>query len=370
MLAENPTLFIRLHPHVAVVLCWLLLTSAAGARAGEPQSEFTTAPLVERTEPRDLRELLATVPETRPLRVTLTTRETVIGHPWRVYGDTLLLIPPEIYEQDGGAPAAATLLRAPVTQIVQVEQRRSGAASGAGWGARSGAFVGGGLGVLLGAVLVSLSDDDDGVAVPVVMLGLLGGASGAVAGGGIGAGLGALSRDWHSLWPFDESGGAASDAAYGGSAGTRLCLEAGWSVDDDADQGGRGLGGRLLFLRRIGTWLEMGPAIEYHDVSGWYWYQSYYGGTWQNSTSDALGLGLDVRAHGTARGARAFGTFGLGWRAGGDLYLGAHAGGGLRWRAKSGNEIALALRRYFALHRTESETAEFWTLSAGMTFGN
>lgn len=362
----------RIRRQACLVVCVLggaLALSAPPAVAADAAAEFGAPPLVERPQPRELRELLATVDDDLPLRVRLASREVVEGHPWRVYGDTLLLVPPAEFLRLGLAPTPRVLVRAPVAEIVQVQQRRSGLQGGAGWGAKSGVIVGGGLGVLIGVAVAALAEDDDAVVGPVLALGLVGVASGAIVGSGIGAGVGALTHDWYTLWPVAADGEVAPGDADGGPRRTRVCAEAGWSSSVDADIDGRGLGARLGIMRRLGQWAEMGPCLEYHGIEGLADYESYYGGTGQRLTERVFALGLDVRANGGALGARPFASFGLGWFLGDGLYLGVHGGGGVRWRDGGGREYSLALRRYAPLTDTDGDEGHFWSLGAGFTFG-
>lgn len=359
-----------------LLLPMMVLAVASGARADDRSTEFATGPLAEPVAPRDLRELLATVDAKYPLRVTLSTREIIEGHPWRVYGDTLLLVPPTEYAAGIATPDPAHLLAAPVTDIIRVQQRQSGLARGAGWGAKSGALVGGGLGVLLGVVVAAISedgDDDIGDVGVVAMASLMGAGTGALFGSGIGAGVGAMTHDWYTIWPLgDSQGGGHPDGTV---ARTRMCVEAGWSHDTDAIEDGSGPGGRLGILRRLGDRVEMGPFVEYHNIRGlvlneyqyYYPYDDYV--PYPTSTSSQLSLGLDVRVNSTTVGSRPFFDSGIGWCAAGDLFLGAHVGAGLRWRGDNHNEYSLALRRYFALTGTDGERGRFWAVSAGITFG-
>jgi hypothetical protein len=353
-----------------LLLPLMVLALAGSARADDRATEFATEPLAEPVVPRDLSELLATVDAKYPLRVTLSTRETVEGHPWRVYGDTLLLVAPTEYTAGIAAPDAAHLLTAPVTDIIRVQQRRSGLASGAGWGAKSGALVGGGLGLLIGVLVATISEDDDSVAGPIVVISLAGVGTGALLGSGIGAGVGAMTHDWYTIWPLGEDpDGEHPDGAI---ARTRMCVEAGWSHDTEALVDGSGPGARLGILRRLGDRVEMGPFVEYHNIRGliledYDWYYGYE--QYEVSTSSQLSLGLDVRVNSAAVGSRPFFDSGVGWCAAGDLFLGAHLGAGLRWRNEGNTEYSLALRRYFALTGTDGDRGRFWAVSAGITFG-
>lgn len=364
----------------ASALSILLLLPGAGTATPTPDSadaggEFAPAPLVQRPVARDLRELLALIDGTRPLRVTLASRDQAVGHPWRVYGDTLLLVPPAAWEA-GRAPRQADLRGVSLDDIVRVEQSRSGARAGAGWGAKSGALVVGGLGVLVGAAISALSESDSD-ATPIVAFGAMGAAAGALAGGGIGAGVGALGRDWATLWPLAEADGAPPpDGTNGdGPRRTRFRLEGTWSFDDGAEADGHGPGARIGLVRRLSDSLELGPFAEYHDLRGTYWYDSHIegyppGGSFLASRHRLFALGLDVHAHRRGAGARPFGSAGIGWCLGDDLYVGAHGGGGVRWRGRSGHVFSLVVRRYFEVTGTQPREGRFWSVAAGVTFGD
>ena len=362
----------RIRRQACLVVCVLggaLALSAPPAVAADAAAEFGAPPLVERPQPRELRELLATVDDDLPLRVRLASREVVEGHPWRVYGDTLLLVPPAEFLRQGLTPAPRALVRAPVAEIVQVQQQRSGLAGGAGWGAKSGVIVGGGLGVLIGVAVAALAENDDGAVGYVMAFTAMGMGSGALVGGGIGAGVGALAHDWYTLWPFPDDGEAAPNDGDGGPHRTRVCAEAGWSGSVDADIDGHGPGARLAVLRRLGPWAEMGPSLEFHDIRGLADYESYYGEPAQRLVERVYALGLDVRVNGSALGARPFAAVGLAWLLGDGLYLGVHGGGGIRWRDGGGREFSLALRRYAPLTEASDDEGHFWSLGAGITFG-
>jgi hypothetical protein len=365
----------------ASVLAVLLLLPGAGAATPAPggtDGEFTTAPLVEQPVARDLRELLALVDGNLPLRVTLASRDLAVGHPWRVYGDTLLLVPPAAWES-GRTPGPEDLRGVSLDDIVRVEQSRSGARAGAGWGAKSGALVVGGLGLLFGAVVASLSEGDSD-AMPVVALGAIGAAVGALAGGGIGAGVGAgvgaLGRNWVTLWPLADAGGKAPPDVTGGDSlrRTRFQLEGAWSFDDGAEDGGRGLGARVGLVRRLSDAVELGPFAEYHDLRGTYWYDSRFEtepptGGFLAARNGVFALGLDVHAHSRGAGFGPIGSAGIGWSLSEDLYLGAHAGAGARWRGSSGHVFSLLVRRYFEVAGTQAREGRFWSIAAGITFG-
>lgn len=364
----------------ASALAVLLLLTGAGAATpvadgADTDGEFTTAPLVQRLVARDLRELLALVDGTLPLRVTLASRDQAVGHPWRVYGDTLLLVPPAAWEA-GRSPRRADLRGVSLDDIVRVEQSRSGARAGAGWGAKSGALVVGGLGLLVGAAVSALSEGDSD-ATPIVAFGAMGAAAGALAGGGIGAGVGALGRDWATLWPPAEAGGEAPPDGTGGDGGrrTRFRLEGAWSFDDGAEEDGHGPGARIGIVRRLSDALELGPFAEYHDLRGTYRYDSHLeayppGDVFLASRNRLFALGLDVHAHRRGAGVGPFGSAGIGWCLGDDLYVGAHGGGGVRWRGRSGHVFSLVVRRYFEVTGTQAREGRFWSLAAGVTFGN
>lgn len=363
----------------AAALAVLLLLAGAGAAApapdvGDTTGEFATAPLVQKPVARDLRGLLALVDGNLPLRVTLASRDQAVGHPWRVYGDTLLLVAPTAWEA-GQAPRRVDLRGVPLDDITRVEQSRSGARAGAGWGAKSGALVVGGLGLLVGVAVAAISDGDSDV-VPVLAFGAVGAGAGALAGGGLGAGIGALGRDWVTLWPLDAAGEALPQDAAAGDATrrARLVVEGAWSFDDGAELDGRGPGARLGIVRRIGDIFELGPFAEYHDLRGLYRYESIYD-PYPPATGSLAArnrqfiLGLDLRAHGRGEGVRPFGTAGIGWCLGGDFHVGAHGGGGLRWRGRSGHEVSLVVRRYFEVTGARPRQSRFWSVAAGVTFG-
>lgn len=333
------------------LVSWVLLAALATVAHAD---EFTATPLAE--PPHDLRQLLATIDGEHLLSIDLAAGRTVEGYPHRVVADTLLLT-----TEEGAAP----LLRAPLAEIVKIRQRRSGAASGAGWGAVSGVVAGGALGALFGIVVASI-DDDDGAG-PIVAFSLGGVAAGALLGSGIGAGIGAMTHGWRTVYPLDESDDFAS--VDEGSPRTRLCLEPGWNFGVSGVRDSAGLGARLGVLRRLGGRLEMGPFIEYHDISGVREVYPYYGGVYLDQTSRLLAVGIDVRANGTDTGWRPFGTGGTGWCVSNDLYLGGHLGGGIRWRGDSGHEFSLGARRYFSLTGGQARIAQFWSVTAGIAVG-
>lgn len=367
-------------PALAVLLLLGRADAAAPARADDPVGhEFEGMPPSTSSTPpvaRNLRELLALVDGAVPLRVTLSSRDQAIGNPWRVYGDTLLLAPPAEWTA-GRTPERATLLAAPLPDIIRVEQLRSGVRAGAGWGAKSGALVVGGLGLLVGTAVSALTDGDSDASA-ILALGAIGAAAGALAGGGIGAGVGALGHDWVAIWPLEAAGevAGAGAAAQGPAAGNgaRLALEGGWSFDDAAEQDGRGPGVRLGVVRRIGGRFEMGPFAEYHDLRGLYPYRGstgYYPATdyYLAARTRLFALGLDVRTQGRGRGPRPCGTTGLAWCLGDGLYVGAHAGAGLRWQHGNGHELTLLVRRHFGVLGSEPRESRFWSIAAGITFG-
>jgi hypothetical protein len=365
----------------ATALAFLLLSGAAGTagaatRADDPTGhEFGVAPLTAPAgdrAPRDLRELLAVVDGDLPLRVTRVTRHQVVGHPWRVYGDTLLLVPPPDW-RSGRTPAREVLLGVALDDIARIEQSRSGVRAGAGWGARSGALVVGGLGLLVGAAVSALTEGDSDVT-PVVAFGAIGAGVGALAGGGIGAGVGALGRHWVTIWPFEAAGESRPPGNGDDGGRSRFALEGAWSFDDAAEQDGRGPGVRVGIVRRVGGLFELGPFAEYHDLDGLYRYPGsgpYYPsqGEFLVARSRRFALGLDLRAQGRAEGLRPCGTAGLAWFLGDGLYFGAHAGAGLRWRQTGGHEVTLFVRRYFSVVGSESRESRFWSVAAGVTFG-
>lgn len=370
---------LRERPAAALWLLALLTLGAAGvvtsARADDGDGgEFATAPLVERSPARDLREVLALADEALPLRVTLASRDQVVGHPWRVYGDTLLLVPPTAWRAGRESPPA-DLRGVPLADLVRVEQSRSGARAGAGWGAKSGALIVCGLGLLTGAAVSVFSDSESDLA-PIVAFGAMGAAAGALTGAGIGAGVGALGREWIQLWPADSAGGVLPDDAVtgAGSRRARLAVEAAWSFDDGAEQDGRGPGVRVGVVRRFGDHLELGPFAEYHDLRGLYRYENSYdpyppAGGHLALRSRMFALGLDVRLHRRGPGLRPFGTVGIGWCLGDDLYLGLNGGGGLRWRGGD-NVFTLVVRRHHEATGTEPREGRFWSIAAGVTFGD
>lgn len=330
-------------------LLWLMLALAAplAARA----DEFTAAPLA--VAPRDLRELLATVDGDRLLRVSLDARETIEGYPHLVVADTLLLTPRE----------GTVMLRAPLMDIVNVQQRQPGTRSGAGWGATSGVIAGGALGALFGIVVAALGDDDDSDAGPIVAFAIGGVAAGALLGGGIGAGIGAMTHGWATLYPLDSAESEDHEPR------TRLCVEPGGNFGVKNLQGSGGFSARLGILRRLGERVEMGPVAEYHDIRGITVIESYGGYTYMSETDRLLAVGLDVRVNDEAAGLRPFGSTGVGWCVSEDLYLGGHLGGGLRWRGDHGHEFSVGARRYFSLTGTQARRAQFWAVTAGVTVG-
>ncbi len=366
----------RRRPRAAAALAVLLLVGAGGAAAARAEDptvrEFDVAPLTTPHAPRDLRELLALADGDLPLRVTRASRDQVVGHPWRVYGDTLLLVPPPDW-RSGRTPAREILLGVALDDIARLEQSRSGVRAGAGWGARSGALVVGGLGLLVGAAVSALTEGDSDVT-PVVAFGAIGAAAGALAGGGIGAGIGALGRDWVTLWPF-ESAGESRPPEGGGGGRSRFVLEGAWSFDDGAEQDGRGPGVRAGVVRRVGGLFEMGPFAEYHDLGGLYryapggQYEYPHAGDFLVERSRLFALGLDVRAQGRGAGLRPCGATGLAWCLGEGLYVGAHAGAGLRWRLAGGHDLTLFVRRHFGVIGSEPRESRFWSIAAGVTFG-
>jgi hypothetical protein len=353
---------------VAMAMATAVAALATTALAvGDPTTEFATRPLRETFAPRDVREVLALVEADLPLRVRLLSREQQEGYPWRVEGDTLRLIPLATYRAGDMAPADTVLLAVPVTEIIAVWQQRSGVREGLKWGAKSGAIIGGGLGMLVGAALSSLSDDDSDAA-PIMAASLIFAASGAAAGTLVGGAVGALTSDWFPLWPPDEGVGPDGGPA-GNLSRARWCLEPGWSFRSEAETDGSGPSLRMGFLRRLGRWVELGPCVEYHDIEGELWRDSYYGGPYLSHASNKLGLGLDIHLDERGLGLRPLGTAGLGWFAGDDLYLGAHLGAGLRWRSAQGTELSLTARRYLPLTGSETDIARFWAVSAGVTLG-
>lgn len=345
----------------------VVLSATSALAVGDPTAEFATRPLPEKVAPRDLREVLALVEADLPLRVRLLSREQQEGYPWRVEGDTLRLFPLAADGSSGHAAADTNLLAVPVAEIVAVWQKRSGVREGLTWGAKSGAIVGGGLGMLVGAILSSLSDDDSDAA-PIMAASVLFAASGAAAGTLVGGAVGALTSDWFPLWPPDEGVGPDGGPA-GNATRARWCLEPGWSFRSEAQTDGSGPSLRMAFLRRLGRWVELGPCVEYHDIEGELWRDSYYGGPYLSHASKKLGLGLDIHLDERGLGLRPLGSAGLGWFAGDDLYLGAHLGAGLRWRSARGTELSLTARRYLPLTGTETDIARFWAVSAGVTLG-
>lgn len=375
-------------PVLAVLLLLGQAIAAVPVRADDPVGhEFEEMPASTSPAPlvaRDLRELLALVEGDVPLRVTLSVRGQVIGHPWRVYGDTLLLVPPAEWKP-GRAPERAGLPGVRLDDIVLLEQSRSGARAGAGWGAKSGALVVGGLGLLVGTAVSALSDGD-GDATTILALGAIGAAAGALAGGGIGAGVGALGHDWVAIWPPAAAGrlagrghGAADvDATSIVSGGTarrsRLALEGGWSFDDAAEHDGRGPGVRLGIVRRVGGHFEMGPFAEYHDLRGLYRYTALEGlhpdaVEFLAARTRLFALGLDVRTLGRGRGPRPCGTTGLAWCLGDGLFVAAHAGAGVRWQCGDGHELTLLVRRHFGVLGSQPRESRFWSIAGGITFG-
>lgn len=359
-------------PVIAALLALLALLATTQVLADDPTGgEFAPAPLADRPVPRDLRELLALVDGGLPLRLTLASREQPVGHPWRVRGDTLQIVPPGAYEA-GQAPRAGDLVGVPIVAIVRVEQSRSGARTGAGWGAKAGAAVMGGLGLFIGLAVMSL-DEGDSDAAPLVAFTAVGAGAGALVGGGIGAGVGALGRDWTTLWPFELAGEVLSTdlAADAEARRAHFALEGAWSFDDGAETDGRGPGARLGLVRRLGENIELGPFAEYHDLRGEFRALDYYGNeTIRAARSRMFALGLDARANARTGRTRFFGTAGIGWCLGDDLYLGAHGGGGLRWRSDGGHVVSLVLRRYFEVTGTQPREGRFWSVAAGITFGD
>lgn len=364
-----------LAPALAVMLLFGLAGAVPPALAEDPGGhEFGAAPLADPLVPRDLRELLALVDGDLPLRVTLGSRDQAVGYPWRIYGDTLLLVPPTDWKA-GRTPEPEMLRGVPLDEILRLEQSRSGVRAGAGWGARSGALVVGGLGLLVGTAVSALSEGDSDVTT-ILAFGAMGAAAGALTGGGIGAGVGALGRDWVTIWPFETAGGLPPHGAAAGGVArrTRFAMEGAWSFDDGAEQDGRGPGVRIGIVRRVGGRFEMGPFAEYHDLRGLYRYTGT--GQFYPHTSDFLAartrlfaLGLDVRTQGRSQGARLFGTTGLAWCLGDGLYIGAHAGAGLRWRGRGTHDLTLVVRRHFGVIGSEPRQSRFWSIAAGVTFG-
>lgn len=350
------------------------LGPAAGGGAAATAGEFAPAPMRQQ-QTRDLRELLALAEGDLPLRVTLASRDQVMGHPWRVFGDTLQLVPPRAY-RPGQSPRAGDLVPVFVADIMRLEQARSGARTGAGWGAKTGAIVVGGLGLLVGAAVAGLSESDEDVG-PIAGFAIVGIGAGALVGGGIGAGVGALGRSWITLWPQAEAGASEPGDLVGDGRRAHFLIEGGWSVDDRAEVDGRGPGVRLGLMRRLSGAFEMGPVAEFHDLEGRIRYDDYYG--WYPeypyepvlaSRNRMFSLGLDVRANGQAGGVRVLGTTGLGWCLSDELYIGANAGIGLRRRAAGGQELSLVVRRHFEVTGIEPHNGRFWSVAAGFTFGD
>lgn len=369
----------RRSPAIAALLLVAALSAVSTALADEiPRPGTPASPLTPPAgdPPRDLRELLALVDGNLPLRLTLASRDEVVGHPWRIQDGHLQVVPATAFRQ-GQAPRAGELVSVPVADIVRVEQSRSGARAGAGWGAKTGAIVVGGLGLLVGAAVAGLSEGDDDAA-PVLGFGIVGVGAGALVGGGIGAGVGALGRDWVTLWPPDEAGEPSSGDVAGGQPArrARFALEAGWSVDDRAEVDGRGPGARIGLVRRLGGAIEMGPFAEFHDLHGATLYEYQYDPAYPPydpllvARNRMFSLGLDVRANGQARGVRFMGTAGIGWCLSDELYIGANAGLGLRRRGEGGHEVSLLVRRHFEVTGMESRQGRFWSVAAGITFGD
>lgn len=316
-----------------LVLVFALCASAAMAGDAPPP-------------PGDLRELLATVDGDLMLQVVLANGERIEGRAYRVENDTLRM-----------TTATGLGARAPLAEILEINQRRMGAREGARWGATTGAVAFGTLGALFGLVITTLGEDDS--AWPVIGGGLLGIAAGATVGSGIGAGLGAMDRTWETIYPA---------GAPPRPRPVRVSLEAGQAFGRNLMEGGDGFSGRLSVLKRTSTYVEIGPMAEFHDVEGYQLVDTPYG-SYAESASISLGAGFDVRVHSPAMGLRPFFSSGFAWRAQDGLHLGSHVGAGLRWRSTSAAELTLAVRRQFLVSRSEEASPGFWTINAGIVFG-
>lgn len=300
-------------------------------------------------------------PQSR-LRVTLSGGALFQGLFAGLHGDTLVLAgegqPREQWDLDQDS-------------ITRIEVWDSGTVRGAKWGAATGAVVVGALGGLSGWALSSISEyDDTGTVQPILAGAALGALSGALVVGGIGAGVGSLSSGWVVLYPAGEAPPRGDRDSFTHTTHLFLDVSEAWNADRDAPDGV--FGARLGLLRDMGSHVQMGPAIGFYNFEQ----QGYLLGcpapcTAVTGTDPVTNMGLDVLFSARSRGFAPYAALGAGWYVSSDLYAGVMGGGGLRWRTAGGQDYHLDVRRHASISGDISGGVDdFWTLSAGITFGN
>ncbi len=293
------------------------------------------------------------------LRVTLSGGETVQGNFTALLDDTLV-----IDSHRKGDESA--LLRVPTETVRRLEKWTSSTARGAKWGATTGAVAVGALGGFMGWVMASLDEGEDtGTVLPILAGATLGALSGAIVVGGVGAAFGTLSDDWVIIYPPRETRG------IGRPSGTiRLFLDVSeaWNVEADFPSGV--FGARLGLLKDMSSHVQMGPAIGFYNFEQRA-VRPLDGGTSYRATDPVTNMGLDVVVSSRNGGFAPYVVAGTGWYVSSDLYLGLMGGAGLRWRNASGQDYHLDARRHVGISGdVVGGVDDFWTVSAGITFGN
>ncbi len=295
------------------------------------------------------------------LRVTVAHGLPLQGRFAAFRGDTLVLLADD---------APQTRIRITGGAIRRIEVWDSGVGRGARWGATGGAVTAGAMGGLLGWVFGTISSSDNvGPAEGAVVGATLGAVSGAVVIGGLGAGLGALSSDWITIYPAEET--PRTRQPLSSAPALRLVLDSGLAWDNDLDSDSGVFGMRLALLKDLGRHVRMGPAI------GYYAFERSSGGPLDGdggsayySTDPVTNMGLDVIVSGAGGGLRPYAVLGTGWYTSADLYMGVMGGGGLLWRTDGGQDFHLDVRRHLSITGdVVGGVDDFTTLSLGITFG-
>lgn len=339
-----------------------------------PPDSTPAAPVARRPPgiPPRLRQAADGLDPRFPTRVTLLSRDRLVGESARVAGDTLWLA------EGGGVPLA---------DIARLEQLVPGDGVHSRWAGVAGVLLGGVLGGAIGAALDdpgrydSYYNDESGrteaimvgAAMGMVVLGL---PATRISGGPH------SGRDaWFTLYPPGLVG-AEPEYVQGDAAGVerrrrapgvrpraRLAFDTGWSTGSNGPLASAGVGYTAALLTRLAPNLEYGPEFDFHALDTVVDVPARTTSAEQTVIPPFVSLGVALRCQSPAPGLRPWADGGVAVCLSSNMYIGTHVGTGCRWRDARGRDYGVFVRRRIPLARQLDAVDGFWTVGAGFTFG-